>query len=118
MNKDKKFFHGHSRLAEERASVWSTQQDAADFFGLSRVTWGCYERGEASPDVNVLAGMAQQGADALYILTGQRNPLKTTIEGCGLSDEMQLLDDYRHSSKEGKAAIRAAAQSLRTQAAA
>lgn len=70
MKKDKYFFHGHSRLAEERVKLWETQQEAADFFGVSRVTWGQCERGNATPSGEVLAGLAQKGADVLYILTG------------------------------------------------
>lgn len=73
LKKDKNFFQGHARLAEERAKLWETQQQAADFFGVSRVTWGQCERGNATPSGDVLAGLAQQGADVLYILTGQRS---------------------------------------------
>ena len=71
--KDKKFFQGHARLSEERAKLWETQQDAAEYFGVSRVTWGQYERGNATPNGDVLAGLAERGADVLYILTGQRS---------------------------------------------
>lgn len=70
MTKDNKFFHGHARFAEEREKLWATQQQAADFFGVSRVTWGQCERGNATPSGEVLAGLAQQGADVNYILTG------------------------------------------------
>ncbi|PAT43798.1 helix-turn-helix domain-containing protein [Vandammella animalimorsus] len=70
--KDKKFFQGHERLAEERARFFATQQEAADYFGVTRVTWGQCERGNATPSGEVLAGLAQMGADVLYILTGQR----------------------------------------------
>lgn len=73
MKKDKNFFHGHARLAEERVKKWPTQQEAADLFGVTRVTWGQCERGNATPSGDVLAGLAQQGVDVLYILTGKRS---------------------------------------------
>jgi len=111
VKKDKKFFQGHERLAEERARLWGTQQEAADFFGVSRVTWGQYERGNATPTGDVLAGLAQQGADVLYILTGQRNPNLDDPRPAPPKyvppppDEEWLLDAYRYSSDEVKAVI-------------
>lgn len=80
MKKDKNFFRGHERLAEERAKLWETQQQAADFFGVSRVTWGQCERGNATPSGDVLAGLAQQGADVLYILTGRRSQAVAEVD--------------------------------------
>jgi DNA-binding XRE family transcriptional regulator len=80
MKKDKNFFHGHLRLAEEREKLWSTQQEAADFFGVSRVTWGQCERGNATPSADVLAGLAQRGADVFYILTGVRSNTQNLLD--------------------------------------
>ena len=85
MKKDKYFFHGHARLAEERQKLWSSQQEAADFFGVSRVTWGQCERGNATPSGEVLAGLAQQGADVMYVLTGERTRQSASS---GYSDEI------------------------------
>jgi len=112
VKKDKKFFQGHERLAEERARLWGTQQEAADVFGVSRVTWGQYERGNATPTGDVLAGLAQQGADVLYIITGQRNPALDDPDPRPAPpkytpppDEEWLMDAYRFSSEEGKKII-------------
>ncbi len=90
MKKDRNFFLGHSRLAEEREKIWTTQQQAADFFGVSRVTWGQCERGNATPSGDVLAGLAQQGADVLYILTGQHTLLDNHARTEPLSDRARL----------------------------
>ena len=107
MPKDKNFFLGHKRLAEERARFFATQQDAADYFGVSRVTWGQCERGNATPSGEVLAGLAQIGADVLYILTGQRS----TAEGSQINaDEQELLALFRAAPLAVKAAAIGALQ--------
>lgn len=106
--KDKKFFQGHARLSEERAKLWETQQDAADYFGVSRVTWGQYERGNATPNGDVLAGLAERGADVLYILTGQRSqpvPPTATLP----PRQRALLDNFEHTDEEGKRHVEQAA---------
>ena len=107
MKKDKNFFQGHARLAEERAKIWETQQQAADFFGVSRVTWGQCERGNATPSGDVLAGLAQQGADVLYILTGQRAGGAAPAPAPALApDEEILLDNYRHAPAGVRAGVK------------
>lgn len=106
VGKDKKFFQGHSRLAEEREKLWATQQEAADFFEISRVTWGQCERGNATPSGEVLAGLAQRGADVLYILTGQRS----SVEPALTADERELLGLFRSATLTGKAAAIGALQ--------
>nr|WP_326528272.1 helix-turn-helix transcriptional regulator [Rhodoferax sp.] len=111
MAKDKKFFQGHERLAEERAKLWETQQQAADFFGVSRVTWGQCERGNATPSGDVLAGLAQQGADVLYILTGQRSQPVVPEQELP-RQEQEWLALYRNSSEEVRAALKAAGNEL------
>lgn len=108
MKKDKNFFQGHARLAEEREKLWATQQEAADFFGISRVTWGQCERGNATPSGDVLAGLAQNGADVLYILTGQRS--QAVPEQATLSPRQRaLLDNYDHTDAEGQRVIESTA---------
>ena len=109
--KDKKFFHGHKRLAKARARLFVSQQAAADFFGVSRVTWGQYERGKATPNADVLAGMAQMGADVYYILTGERfipPPPEPVIPLHALA----LLSNWRAASDEGRRTIEAVAEAV------
>lgn len=80
--KDKNIFLGHARLAEARELMGLTQQEAATKYGVSRVTWGQWERGANAPSADALAGLAQDGADVLYILTGKRQEnLSSTFDG-------------------------------------
>ena len=59
----------------------------------------------------VLALFAAAGADVLYILTGQRSG--TVVPAPALKpDEAALLDNYRHSSPEGRKAIKATSDAL------
>lgn len=99
MKKDKYFFHGHSRLAEEREKLWKTQQEAADFFGVSRVTWGQCERGNATPSGDVLAGLAQRGANVMYILTGNKDWATGEVL---TANERDLLALYRAAGLTAK----------------
>ena len=104
MKKDKKFFYGYSRLLEEREKIWSTQQQAADYFGVSRVTWGQCERGNATPSGDVLAGLADMGADVSYILTGKRSEAVAEIELLP-TDERLLVDAYRQCNAPARQAL-------------
>lgn len=114
--KDKKFFQGHARLAEEREKLWKTQQEAADYFGVSRVTWGQCERGNATPSGDVLAGLALSGADVLYILTGARS--KHVPPTADLSPRVRaLVSNYEAAPEAGKRIIEGTA-SLAAQSAA
>jgi transcriptional regulator with XRE-family HTH domain len=72
VKKEKISFHGSERLREERERLGFTQEFIAEQWGISRVTWGKYERGDSTPGAEVLAALAAAGADVLYILTGQR----------------------------------------------
>jgi transcriptional regulator with XRE-family HTH domain len=75
MKKEKISFHGAGRLREERERIGFNQGDSETLFGVSRVTWGKYERGESTPGADVLSAMAEMGGDILYIVTGRRTPL-------------------------------------------
>lgn len=48
------------------------QTDFGAIGGVGRRTQAAYESGERAPDSDVLTAWADQGADVLYILTGQR----------------------------------------------
>lgn len=75
MKKVKISFHGATRLREERERIGFSQLDAESLFGISRVTWGKYERGETTPGADVLTALVAAGADVYYILTSHRMPL-------------------------------------------
>jgi transcriptional regulator with XRE-family HTH domain len=103
VKKEKISFHGAARLREERERLGLSQQDAEALWGISRVTWGKYERGDTTPDAAVLAAIAAAGADVLYIVTGSRSaPVAPALS----RDEVGMLDSYRHCSKEMQLAAR------------
>ncbi len=62
-----------NRLQEERSDRSLSQAEAGALAGVSREMWGRYERG-ALPGGDVLLALANAGFDALYILTGRREP--------------------------------------------
>jgi len=65
-----------------------------------------YEAGKRSPDAEFLAKIAEIGGDVLYILTGQRTVGELT------SDEAALLENYRHTQPDGKAALQTTSAAL------
>lgn len=65
--------------------------------------WGKYERGKAVMGTEVLALFAAAGADVLYILTGNSFSAAPPLA----PDEAALLDNYRHSPKDGQDALKA-----------
>lgn len=105
-------------LSDERQRLGLSQAEAASLCGVSREMWGKYERGKASPAASVLEAFARAGADVLYILTGQRTPLSVAETPAGYQvealkpDEAALLDNYRHSSPEAQAALKATSDAL------
>lgn len=70
-----------------------------------------YEKGDRQPDASYLAAVSAAGADVLYILTGQRSGAVATAPVLK-PEEAALLDNYRHSSPEGKKAIKATSDAL------
>ncbi|HII0378810.1 TPA: helix-turn-helix domain-containing protein [Klebsiella pneumoniae] len=92
-----------SRLKSERKRLSLNQADAAALCGVSRETWGKYERGSMVPGGDVLLSFAINGANVQYILTGE--------EGGGVSltrDEMELISHFRAAPLVVKAAALAA----------
>ena len=88
-----------------------SQPALAEVCGVTMRSLRNYEKGERQPDASCLAAMAAAGADVLYILTGQRSG--TAAPAPALKpDEAALLDNYRHSSAEGKKAIKATSDAL------
>ena len=61
------------RLREERLQLGMSQTKMADVGGVTKKTQALYEKGERHPDSRYLAAIAEAGADALYILTGNRS---------------------------------------------
>lgn len=59
------------RKERERLGI-ATQQEAADRCGVSRKSWGLYERGEMVPGCDVLFAFAQLGANVDYLINGDQ----------------------------------------------
>ncbi len=120
MKKDKISFLGGARLREERERLGLLQDDAERLWGVSRVTWGKYERNEGTPGADALTAFLNSGGDVIYVLTGVRTTRPTIIEQdrAGYSNdnlsnqEQQLLENFSACSDEGKAAILATATAL------
>ena len=63
----------HDRLKEERLRLGLTQPAFGEVVGAGKRTVIDWEKGASSPSATQLASMTGAGADALYILTGERN---------------------------------------------
>jgi DNA-binding XRE family transcriptional regulator len=80
------------RLKEERKRLRLTQASAATQASVARETWSRYETGALTPGMEVLSALVVHGADAKYLLTGER----TAPESLPLPpDEQMWLDCYR-----------------------
>ncbi|MFV9298130.1 MULTISPECIES: helix-turn-helix transcriptional regulator [Citrobacter] len=91
------------RLKSERKRLSLNQAEAAALCGVSRETWGKYERGTMVPGGDVLLSFAMNGANVQFILTGD--------EGGGVvlnRDESELIAIFRKSPLAIKAAAMAA----------
>jgi transcriptional regulator with XRE-family HTH domain len=62
----------NERLKEERVRLDMSQTQMGKVGGVSKVAQINYEHGKRHPDSLYFAGIAQAGADVLYILTGVR----------------------------------------------
>ncbi|WP_448680556.1 helix-turn-helix domain-containing protein [Pseudomonas nicosulfuronedens] len=79
------------RMQEERKRLGLTQAEAAARCDVSREVWGRYERGVAVPGGEVLAAFAHLGADAQYILAGQRGTHASMTHGATVDPERLAL---------------------------
>ena len=105
------FFEIGNRLREERERLGLSQPALADICGVTMRSQRNYEKGDRQPDASYLAAVSAAGADVLYILTGQRSGAVAPTPALK-PDEAALLDNYRHSSPEGKKAIKATSDAL------
>ncbi len=87
------------RLREAREALGKTQDEMAEFSGLSKRSYCAYEAGETQPSAKLLAALAAAGVDIAYILTGARSaPIESTLT----RREQALLVNYRASTEDGK----------------
>jgi transcriptional regulator with XRE-family HTH domain len=99
-----------SRLTEERVRLGLSKVGLADACGVRREMIARYEKGEAAPGAEVLAKLMMLGGDVAYILTGIHSASAQAISdqrGVYVSDprKLALLDNYEHSTEEGKRTI-------------
>ena len=95
-----------SRLREERERLALSQEAFGAIPGITKQAQIKYEKDERHPNALYFNAIATAGADVLYILTGQRQ----AQTGVTLSPrQAALLDNYEHTSEEGKKIIEGAA---------
>ncbi|WP_397448700.1 helix-turn-helix domain-containing protein [Pseudomonas sp. NA-150] len=84
--------HLGARLKEERKTLGLSQHDFAAIGGVEANAQGKYESGERTPRSDYLAALSGKGVDVLYLLSGQRTPLRLE----SLSDaERSVIVHYR-----------------------
>ncbi|KAB2927396.1 MAG: bacteriophage CI repressor [Candidatus Contendobacter sp.] len=89
------------RLAEEVERIGGVSAVAARLETARNTIYNWAEKGNIP--ANKLLELAEMGADAIYILTGQR------ASGTLPPREAALLDNYRHSDDQGKRTIESVA---------
>ena len=93
------------RLREERVRLGMNQTEFGVFGGVTKKTQMLYESGERAPNTDYLAAIVAAGADAMYILTGVHSCPSDSLPLT--REEECLVDNYRHTSESGKAALQA-----------
>lgn len=86
------------RLREERERMGLSQPKFAAIAGTTKQTLFSWETGKTAPDGFQLAALAAAGADALYVVTGERNPAKPSLDAA----EQVLLDSYRRCNTQAR----------------
>lgn len=96
------------RLRGERERLGLTQDALAAAVQVSKRALINYEKGERSPDAELLAAAALAGLDVLYVLTGQRSqPVPATA---ALPPRVRaLVENYEATDEEGRRYIERAA---------
>lgn len=67
----------YDRLREERERRGLTQEEAANYAGVTRNPYASWEKGATSPNLAQLGALRDVGFDVEYILTGERDPWAT-----------------------------------------
>lgn len=100
-----------ARLREEREARGLSQEAFGAIGGVTKKSQINYEKNERSPDAAYLTAVAAAGVDVLYVLTGQRQggaaPAPVPAAPALARDEEILLDNYRNSPPDARAAIKA-----------
>jgi transcriptional regulator with XRE-family HTH domain len=103
----------NSRLKEERTRLGLTQQAFAEFSLAKKRTIADWEKGVSSPTAVQLEALSKIGFDVLYVVTGMRSATIAEQKSTLLNREEEvLLDNFRNSSPEAKAALKATSNAL------
>lgn len=93
------------RIKEERKRLgYKKQDEIADACGISRESWGKYERGLTMPSGEVLLALANLNMDIQYVLTG-----KSYSRGVSPQEQMVLSAWHQASATAQKEAMAALA---------
>lgn len=84
-----------TRLHEERQRLGYTLQEMATAGGVTWQEQRTYERGEDLPLADYLAGIAAQGVDVIYVITGRKNTVVNITH-----EQAQTLLDNRVVAQE------------------
>lgn len=95
------------RLKAERERLGLTQPAFAEIADAKKRTLIDWEKGVSSPTAVQLSALAAAGVDVLFVLTGQRLAASEQTAPPLARDEEILLDNYRNSPADAKAAIKA-----------
>ncbi|RTB44125.1 helix-turn-helix domain-containing protein [Pseudomonas aeruginosa] len=99
------------RVAEERSRLGLSQDEAAKLCGVSRISWGKYERGQSNGmTITSLRAFTEAGANVFYILTGSQQRAET-----GDEDEIQALHHLRLLPADTRKALLFLLQTMATQ---
>ncbi len=102
----------HIRFRSERLRLGFSHQRAADLAGYSRGSVISWEKGTALP-ADALERLAAYGMDVQYVVSGIRSANLQAVTDYVTAElptplsprEQALLDNYRNSSDEAKAAL-------------
>lgn len=77
-----------SRIGEERARLGVDQSTFGAWGGVTRFTQANYEQDKRVPDATYLAGVAEQGVDVAYVVTGKRS-----VRAEDFADDIERVSD-------------------------
>lgn len=114
-----------ARLLEERKRIDASQALLATHGEVSKVTQMKYEKDETSPNADYLAKVARFGVDVLYVVTGERTPIRQDVITWVEADDdivdgrkvvhldvrlQKLIDNFDAANTVGKRYIEAVAE--------
>lgn len=101
-----RFMDLHARLKAERERLKLSQPELGARVGVGKTTVINWEKGASAPDGLQLEKLAAEGADVLYIVTGER-PQEPGDGVQLMPDERMVLEGYRLLDARGKAGVMA-----------